>query len=56
MTRPDPTTLPPTPKQSNGARTPEDVELLGVLDLVGEEEADRFEGVLAAVHVVPDGS
>jgi hypothetical protein len=30
----------------------EDVEVLGVLDFVGEEEADGFQGLLAPVHVV----
>ena len=32
----------------------EDEEVLGVLDLVGEEEADRLERLLAAVDVVAE--
>jgi len=32
---------------------PEDEEVLGVLNLVGEEEADHLEGLLAAVDVIP---
>jgi len=30
----------------------EDIKVLGVLDFVGEEEADGFQGLFAAVHVV----
>ena len=30
----------------------EEEEVLGVLDLVGEEEADGLDGLLAAVHIV----
>jgi hypothetical protein len=29
-------------------------EVLGVLDLVGEEEADSFEALLSAVHVISE--
>jgi len=32
----------------------EDEEVLGVFDLVGEEEADGLEGLLAAVDVVSE--
>ena len=32
----------------------EQEEVLGVLDLVGEQQADRLERLLAAVHVVAE--
>lgn len=31
---------------------PQDEEVLGVLDLVGQQQADGLEALLAAVHVV----
>ena len=33
---------------------PQDEEVLGVLDFVGEQEPDGLEGLLAAVDVVPE--
>lgn len=34
--------------------TPEDEEVLGILDLVGEKEADGFERLLASVDVIAE--
>lgn len=33
---------------------PQDEEVLGVLDLVGEQEADGLQRLLAAIDVVPE--